>query len=89
MFQTIFTYILSVIYTYVLAGLENEDMTPTLKQLWVTVRQLQQDMVQAKIQINEERALRSHLQQLLVGHLETVNTGSVNNASTSTLTNTC
>lgn len=53
-----------------IAGLENEDMTPTLKQLWLTVRQLQQDMVQAKIQINEERALRSHLQQLLVDHLE-------------------
>ncbi|KAJ6646099.1 Rho guanine nucleotide exchange factor 7, partial [Pseudolycoriella hygida] len=35
--------------------LENEDMTPTLKQLWVTVRQLQQDMAQAKVQINEEQ----------------------------------
>lgn len=45
-------------------------MTPTLKQLWVTVRQLQSDMQQAKNQINEERALRSHLQQLLIGHLE-------------------
>lgn len=45
-------------------------MTPTLKQLWVTVRQLQQDMQQAKNQINEERALRSHLQQLLQMHLE-------------------
>lgn len=51
-------------------GLENEDMTPTLKQIWVTVRQLQQDMNQIKIQVNEERALRSYLQQLLMGHLE-------------------
>ncbi|KAG4073731.1 hypothetical protein HA402_000955 [Bradysia odoriphaga] len=55
-----------------IAGLENEDMTPTLKQLWVTVRQLQQDMAQAKVQINEERALRCHLQQMLMGHLESV-----------------
>lgn len=64
-------------------GLENEDMTPTLKQLWVTVRQLQQDMAQAKVQINEERALRCHLQQMLMGHLESVgnnnNNGSSNN----------
>lgn len=52
------------------AGLENEDMTPTLKQIWVAVRQLQQDMNQIKIQVNEERALRSYLQQLLMGHLE-------------------
>lgn len=58
-------------------------MTPTLKQLWVTVRQLQQDMAQAKVQINEERALRCHLQQMLMGHLEGVsnnnNSGSSNN----------
>lgn len=52
-------------------------MTPTLKQLWVTVRQLQQDMLQIKIQINEERALRSHLQQLLV---ESTNTTSSTSA---------
>lgn len=45
-------------------------MTPTLKQIWVAVRQLQQDMNQIKIQVNEERALRSYLQQLLMGHLE-------------------
>lgn len=51
-------------------GLENEDMTPTLKQIWVAVRQLQQDINQIKIQVNEERALRSYLQQLLMGHLE-------------------
>jgi len=53
-----------------IAGLENEDMTPTLRQLWVAVRQLQQDMTQIKTQINEERALRCHLQQLLMSHLE-------------------
>lgn len=56
-------------YIYI-SGLENEDMTPTLKQLWLTVRQLQLDMSQMKSQINEERELRSHLQQLLMGHLE-------------------
>lgn len=48
-------------------------MTPTLRQLWVTVRQLQQDMQQVKTQMTEERALRGHLQQVLMGHLETIN----------------
>lgn len=68
-------------------GLENEDMTPTLKQLWVTVRQLQQDMTHAKNQINEERALRSHLQQLLIGHLEaTTSSGAATAAATSSAT---
>lgn len=57
-------------YRHIDVGLENEDMTPTLKQIWVAVRQLQQDMNQIKIQVNEERALRSYLQQLLMGHLE-------------------
>lgn len=51
-------------------GLENEDMTPTLRQLWTSIKQLQQDMTQMKIQINEERALRGNLQQLLMNHLE-------------------
>ncbi|XP_017082476.2 uncharacterized protein LOC108115498 isoform X1 [Drosophila eugracilis] len=52
-------------------GLENEDMTPTLRQLWTAIRQMQQDMSQIKLQINEERALRADLQQLLMQHLET------------------
>lgn len=55
-------------------GLENEDMTPTLRQLWTSIKQLQQDMTQMKIQINEERALRGNLQQLLMNHLESVGT---------------
>ncbi|XP_039480324.1 rho guanine nucleotide exchange factor 7 isoform X3 [Drosophila santomea] len=53
------------------SGLENEDMTPTLRQLWTAIRQMQQDMSQIKLQINEERALRADLQQLLMQHLET------------------
>ncbi|XP_001650251.2 rho guanine nucleotide exchange factor 7 isoform X6 [Aedes aegypti] len=52
------------------SGLENDDMTPTLRQLFISVRQLQQDMTQVKTQISEERALRNHLQQVLMGHLE-------------------
>uniref|UniRef100_A0A182JTI5 Guanine nucleotide exchange factor n=1 Tax=Anopheles christyi TaxID=43041 RepID=A0A182JTI5_9DIPT len=35
------------------------------------VRQLQQDMAQVKLQIAEERSQRGHLQQVLMGHLET------------------
>lgn len=49
-------------------------MTPTLRQLFITVRQLQQDMTQVKAQITEERALRNHLQQVLMGHLESYGT---------------
>ncbi|ALC38761.1 rtGEF [Drosophila busckii] len=52
-------------------GLENEDLTPTLRQLWTAIKQMQQDMSQIKLQINEERALRADLQQLLMQHLET------------------
>ncbi|KXJ80279.1 hypothetical protein RP20_CCG025855 [Aedes albopictus] len=52
------------------SGLEYDDMTPTLRQLFITVRQLQQDMTQVKAQISEERTLRNHLQQVLMGHLE-------------------
>uniref|UniRef100_A0A1B0EUT8 PH domain-containing protein n=1 Tax=Lutzomyia longipalpis TaxID=7200 RepID=A0A1B0EUT8_LUTLO len=50
--------------------IEKEDRTPTLRQIWGTVRQMQLDLKQIKEQISEERALRSHLQQLLMGHLE-------------------
>ncbi|XP_054741422.1 rho guanine nucleotide exchange factor 7 isoform X1 [Anastrepha obliqua] len=53
-----------------LLGLENEDMTPTLRQLWTAIRQMQQEMSQMKLQMNEERALRTSLQQLLMQHLE-------------------
>lgn len=66
-------YHLIILFLITIAGLDNEDMTPTLRQLWVTVRQLQQDMQQVKTQMTEERALRGHLQQVLMGHLETIN----------------
>ncbi|XP_073827209.1 rho-type guanine nucleotide exchange factor isoform X3 [Musca autumnalis] len=58
--------------------LENEDMTPTLRQLWTAIRQLQQDMTQIKQVINDEVALRVNLQQLLMQHLETGSTSSSN-----------
>uniref|UniRef100_A0A2M4CRP2 Putative guanine nucleotide exchange factor n=1 Tax=Anopheles darlingi TaxID=43151 RepID=A0A2M4CRP2_ANODA len=53
------------------AGVEYDEMTPTLRQLFKSVRQLQQDMAQIKVQLADERTQRAHLQQLLVGHLET------------------
>ncbi|XP_058826343.1 rho guanine nucleotide exchange factor 7 isoform X3 [Topomyia yanbarensis] len=56
------------------SGLEYDDMTPTLRQLFISVRQLQQDMAQVKTQISEERTLRNHLQQVLMGHLESYGT---------------
>uniref|UniRef100_A0A182NE89 Uncharacterized protein n=1 Tax=Anopheles dirus TaxID=7168 RepID=A0A182NE89_9DIPT len=51
-------------------AIEYDEMTPTLRQLFITVRQLQQDMAQVKLQIAEERSQRGHLQQVLMGHLE-------------------
>jgi Rho guanine nucleotide exchange factor 7 len=54
------------------AGLESEENTPTLRQLYISVRQLQQDMIQVKSQLSEERAIRGHLQQILMGHLESL-----------------
>ncbi|XP_058125964.1 rho guanine nucleotide exchange factor 7 [Anopheles ziemanni] len=53
------------------SGFEYDDMTPTLRQLFISVRQLQQDMAHVKLQIAEERSQRGHLQQVLMGHLET------------------
>lgn len=53
------------------SGVEYDEMTPTLRQLFISVRQLQQDMAQVKLQIAEERSQRGHLQQVLMGHLET------------------
>uniref|UniRef100_A0A182JAZ3 Uncharacterized protein n=1 Tax=Anopheles atroparvus TaxID=41427 RepID=A0A182JAZ3_ANOAO len=50
---------------------EYDEMTPTLRQLFISVRQLQQDMAHVKLQIAEERSQRGHLQQVLMGHLET------------------
>uniref|UniRef100_A0AAG5CX26 Guanine nucleotide exchange factor n=1 Tax=Anopheles atroparvus TaxID=41427 RepID=A0AAG5CX26_ANOAO len=53
------------------SGFEYDEMTPTLRQLFISVRQLQQDMAHVKLQIAEERSQRGHLQQVLMGHLET------------------
>uniref|UniRef100_A0A182MMV9 DH domain-containing protein n=1 Tax=Anopheles culicifacies TaxID=139723 RepID=A0A182MMV9_9DIPT len=50
---------------------EYDEMTPTLRQLFISVRQLQQDMAQVKLQIAEDRTQRGHLQQMVMGHLET------------------
>ncbi|XP_053677504.1 uncharacterized protein LOC128727599 [Anopheles nili] len=53
------------------SGVDYDEMTPTLRQLFISVRQLQQDMVQIKQQLAEERNQRNHIQQVLVSHLET------------------
>uniref|UniRef100_A0A182QMA8 DH domain-containing protein n=1 Tax=Anopheles farauti TaxID=69004 RepID=A0A182QMA8_9DIPT len=52
------------------SGVECDEMTPTLRQLFISVRQLQQEMAQVKLQIAEERSQRGHLQQVLMGHME-------------------
>lgn len=50
--------------------MESEERTPTLNQLWANIKQLQQDIAKLKNQSNEERTLRIHLQELLMGHLK-------------------
>lgn len=44
--------------------------TPTLKQLYQTIRQMQFDLQDMKSQLNQERALRGNLQQLIMSHIE-------------------
>lgn len=45
-------------------------MTPTLKQIWQQVCQLQKEMKQLKTQISEERELRFKLQNDLMTHIK-------------------
>lgn len=44
--------------------------TPTLKQLYQTIRQMQFDLQDVKSQLNQERTLRGNLQQLIISHIE-------------------
>lgn len=57
-------------FFFVFVGLDNEEEIPTLKQLWTSIRQLQNDINHMKNQLSDERALRCHLQQLFINHLE-------------------
>lgn len=55
---------------YFISDLENGEMTPTLKQLWVVVKQLQKDVKQIKAQVVEERNLRCNLQEFVMSYLD-------------------
>lgn len=50
--------------------------TPTLRQLFLTIRQIQFDLQEIKSQLNQERTQRGNLQQLVMNHIEKCNSGS-------------
>lgn len=45
-------------------------MTPTLKQVWLAIKQLQKDVKQIKVQVAEERSLRCNLQEFVMSYLD-------------------
>lgn len=58
---------------FLIPGIETEESsTPTLRQLWLAIRQMQSDMAEIKSQIVQERELRGNLQQILMTHLENI-----------------
>ena len=48
----------------------DDGTTPTLRQLFMTMRQIQFDVQDIKAQLNQERTLRSDLQRLVMNHIE-------------------
>lgn len=57
----------------IISGVETDDAnipTPTLRQLFLAMRQIQHDLTDIKSQLNQERSMRGNLQQMLMNHLE-------------------
>lgn len=50
--------------------------TPTLRQLYLTIRQIQIDLQEIKSQLVQERTHRGNLQQLIMSHIEKCGGGS-------------
>lgn len=48
----------------------DDGTTPTLRQLFMTMRQIQFDLQDIKSQLNQERTLRGDLQRLVMTHIE-------------------
>lgn len=52
-------------------SVETDDgTTPTLRQLFMAMRQIQFDLQDIKSQLNQEKTLRGDLQRLLMSHIE-------------------
>lgn len=61
----------SLFFLHILIAAELDDgATPTLRQMFQAMRQLQFDMQEIKSQLNQERILRTDLQRLLMNHIE-------------------
>jgi hypothetical protein len=66
--------------TMTFVSVEADDgTTPTLRQLFMAMRQIQFDIQDIKSQLNQEKTHRGDLQRLIVNHIEKC--GSNNNAS--------
>jgi hypothetical protein len=48
----------------------DDGTTPTLRQLFMAMRQIQFDIQDIKSQLNQERTMRSDLQRLVMTHIE-------------------
>lgn len=48
----------------------DDGTTPTLRQLFMAMRQIQFDIQDIKSQLNQERTIRSDLQRLVMTHIE-------------------
>ncbi|CRL01258.1 CLUMA_CG014472, isoform B [Clunio marinus] len=60
-----------------LSKLDGDDgTTPTLRQLFMAMRQMQFDIQDMKSQLNQERTLRGDLQRLIMTHMEKCGMGS-------------
>jgi Rho guanine nucleotide exchange factor 7 len=65
------TFLLCLIFT-----VEDNSQTPTLRQLYLTIRQIQIDLQDVKSQLVQERTHRGNLQQLIMNHIEKCGSGS-------------
>lgn len=48
----------------------DDGTTPTLRQLFMAMRQIQFDIQDIKSQLNQERTVRGDLQRLVMSHIE-------------------
>ena len=55
----------------------DDGQTPTLRQLYLTIRQIQIDLQDIKSQLVQERTHRGNLQQLIMNHIEKCGSGSI------------
>lgn len=53
----------------------DDGTTPTLRQLFMAMRQIQFDLQDIKSQLNQEKTLRGDLQRIVMSHIEKCSSG--------------